>query len=177
MTITGTYNGTANGSLTINPPNPIRVNAGGTAFTDSLGHLWSADTGFTGGSTGSVPAGTAIAATVDDTLYQSERYGSSFTYSFTVPAGSYQVTMKFAETFFTNGSSSGQRTFNVVINGTTVLTNFDVKATAGGANIALDRLFAVTTGAGANNIQIQFIHLSGQADLPLVKAIEVVGAL
>ena len=177
VTITGTYNGTANGSLTINPPNPIRVNAGGTAFTDSLGHLWSADSGFTGGSTGSVPAGTAIAATVDDTLYQSERYGSSFTYSFTVPAGSYQVTMKFAETFFTNDVDSGQRTFNVVINGTTVLTNFDVKATAGGANIALDRVFAVTTGAGANNIQIQFVHLSGQADLPMVKAIEVVGAL
>jgi hypothetical protein len=154
------------------------VNAGGTAYTDSLGHFWSADTGFTGGTAASLEDSTrAIAGTVDDTLYRSERYGSSFTYSFTVPAGSYQVTLKFAETFFTNSVESGQRTFNVTINGTTVLTNFDVKATAGGANIAVDRTFAVTAGAGTNNVQIQFIHLSGQADLPMVKAIEIVGAL
>ena len=29
----------------------IRVNAGGPAYTDSVGHLWSADTGYNSGST------------------------------------------------------------------------------------------------------------------------------
>jgi hypothetical protein len=175
VTITGTFNGSANGSLTINPPNPIRVNAAGGAYTDSLAHLWSADTGFTGGSTALVP-GRAIGNTVDDTLYQSERYGS-FSYSFTMPEGSYLVTLKFAETHYTNSVPSGQRLFNVAINGTTVLTNFDVKFSAGGPNIAVDRTFAVNAGAGSNNMQIAFIHVAGQPDLPMVDAIEIVGGL
>ena len=143
--------------------------------TDSQGRIWSADTGFSGGNAASVSAGTAIANTVDDTLYQSERWGPS-TYTFTVPAGSYQVTLKFAETYFTSGAASGQRLFNVAINGTTVLTNFDIKAAAGGANIAVDRTFAVNAGAGNNNLQIQFIHVSGQPDDPKVDAIEIVSA-
>ncbi len=163
--------------LTVNPPSsftPIRVNVGGSAFTDSQARVWSADSNFSGGSTSAV-AGRAIANTVDDTLYQNERWGPS-TYTFTVPAGSYQVTLKFAETYFTSGAASGQRLFNVAINGTTVLTNFDIKAAAGGANIAVDRTFAVTAGAGNNNLQIQFIHVSGQPDDPKVDAIEIVGA-
>ncbi len=106
-------------------------------------------------------------------MYQSERYGA-FTYTFTVPAGNYQVTLKFAELFYTSGASSGQRVFNVAINGATVLNNFDIKAAAGGANLAVDRTFAVTAGAGSNNLQIQFIHLTNQADLPKIDAIEIV---
>ncbi len=178
VNITATFNGSASATLTVNPPpsfNPIRVNGGGTAVTDSQGRMWSADTGFSGGNAASVSAGTAIANTVDDTLYQSERWGPS-TYTFTVPAGSYQVTLKFAETYFTSGAASGQRLFNVAINGTTVLTNFDIKAAAGGANIAVDRTFAVNAGAGNNNLQIQFIHVSGQPDDPKVGAIEIVSA-
>ena len=177
VTITATYNGTANGNLTVNPPpsfTPIRVNVAGSAFTDSQARVWSADSNFTGG-TVAVVSGRAIANTVDDALYQSERWGPS-TYTFTVPAGSYQVTLKFAETYFTSGAASGQRLFNVAINGTTVLTNFDIKAAAGGANIAVDRTFAVTAGAGNNNLQIQFIHVSGQPDDPKVDAIEIVSS-
>jgi hypothetical protein len=122
-----------------------------------------------------VPASRAISNTVDDALYQNERWGA-FTYTFTVPAGSYQVTLKFAETYFTTGAASGQRLFNVAINGTTVLANFDIKATAGGANIAVDRTFAVNAGAGSNNLQIQFIHVAGQPDDPKVDAIEIVAS-
>jgi hypothetical protein len=43
----------ASATVTLNPPStfvPIRVNAGGPAYTDSLGHLRSADFGFTAGS-------------------------------------------------------------------------------------------------------------------------------
>ena len=155
--------------------NPIRVNSGGAAVTDSQARVWSADTGFSGGFTTSVSSTTAIGNTVDDALYHNERWGA-FTYTFTVPAGSYQVTLKFAEMYFTTGAASGQRLFNVAINGTTVLTNFDIKSAAGGANIAVDRTFAVNAGAGNNNLQIQFIHVSGQPDNPKVDAIEIVGS-
>ncbi len=183
VTITGTSGTlvhTTTATLFVGAPgssfNPVRINAGGPAFTGSQSLIWSADAGFTGGSTGSVPSGTAIANTVDDALYQTERYGA-FTYTLTVPAGNYQVTLKFAETYFTSGASSGQRVFNVAINGTTVLTNFDIKAAAGGANIAVDRTFTTTAGATSNNLQIQFIHLATQADLPKVDAIEVIAAV
>ena len=165
-------------TLTVDPPlgfNPIRVNSGGAAVTDSQARVWSADTGFTGGTVASVGNTRAIGNTVDDTLYRNERWGP-FLYTFTVPAGSYQVTLKFSETYFTAGAASGQRLFNVAINGATVLTNFDIKATAGGANIAVDVTFAVNAGAGSNNLQIQFIHVAGQPDDPKVDAIEIVGS-
>jgi len=50
----------------------------------------------------------------DPKLYQTERYGN-FTYQFTVPNGGYNVTLKFAEFYWT---SAGKRIFNVAINGT-----------------------------------------------------------
>ncbi len=147
----------------IPPFTPIRVNAGGAAYTDTLGQSWSADTGFTGGSAASTTA--AITNTTDQTLYKSERWGT-FSYNFTVPAGAYSVTLKFAEIFFT---ASGKRAFNVAINGTTVLTNFDVFAQAGGANRAVDRTFTVNS---TGTIAIQF--LTGSTDLPKVSAIEII---
>lgn len=142
---------------------PIRINSGGAAYTDSLGQGWQADSDFTGGTTYSVTS--AIANTNDPTLYQSERRGS-FTYDFAVPSGTYAVTLKFAETSFT---SAGQRVFDVAIDGKTVLSNFDIYAAAGGANIALDKTFAVTS---AGRIRIKFSD--GSAGKPVVDAIQIV---
>jgi|GEM_PF-509694 len=116
-----------------------RVNSGGPAYTDSQGHAWAADENFSGGNVASTTS--AIAGTTDPTLYQSERWASPYSYSFPVPAGSYQVTLKFAEFVW---SAAGQRVFNVSINGTQVLTNFDIFAEVG-ANKADDKVF--------NNIQ------------------------
>lgn len=134
------------GQLSFTGMSPIRVSSGGTAYTDSLGQAWSADTGFSGGSTYSVTS--AIANTSDPTLYQNERWGS-FSYSFPVPAGTYAVTLKFAETSFT---AAGQRIFNVAIKGTAVLSNaFQFSSTG--------------------NITIQFIP--GSADQPKVDVIQI----
>ena len=62
--------------------------------------------------------GSAIANTVDDTLYQSERYwnASGGGYRFDVPNGQYQVDLKFAEIYQT---AAGRRVFDVVIEGVT----------------------------------------------------------
>ena len=139
------------------------VNAGGNAYTDTLGNNWSADTGFQGGQAASTP--NAIAGTPDQTLYQSERWGAS-TYTFNVPAGNYSVILKFAEIYFT---STGSRLFNVVINGNQVMTNFDIVAAAGGAFKAIDKTFPVTVTGSA--ITIQFV--TGSADFPKISAIEV----
>ena len=146
-----------------NPAATILVNAGGSAYTDSQGQAWSADKFYSGGSPASSTH--AIANTADPTLYQTERYGD-FTYTFTVPNGSYNVLLKFAEIYWTK---VGQRIFNVAINGTPVLTNFDIIAAAGANFTAIDKLFTAVATNGT--ITIQFT--SGSADLPKISAIEI----
>jgi hypothetical protein len=147
----------------IPPFSPIFVNSGGAAYMDTLGQVWSADAGFIGGNTASTTS--TIVNTPDPKLYQTERYGN-FSYQFAIPNGSYNVVLKFAETFWTK---TGQRIFNVSINGAPVLTNFDITAAAGAVLTAIDKTFPVTVTN--NRITIQFT--SGSADLPKVNAIQI----
>jgi Malectin domain/Domain of unknown function (DUF1929)/PKD domain len=144
----------------------IFVHSGGNAYTDTLGNSWAADNSFTGGKTSSTTH--AIANTPDPTLYQTERFGD-FSYQFAVPTGSYNVRLKFAEIYY---SSPGQRVFNVAINGTTVLSDFDIVAAAGAPNTAIDKVFPATAAGGS--ITIQFT--TGPADLPKISAIEISAA-
>ena len=153
-------------ALNTNPFSPVLVNAGGPSYTDSQAQVWSADKNFSGGSTASSTH--SIANTADPKLYQTERYGN-FTYQFTVPNGTYNVVLKFAEFYWT---SSGRRIFNVAINGTPVLTNFDIIAAVGAPYTAIDKTFATATSTGT--VTIQFT--SGSADLPKISAIEISSA-
>ena len=144
---------------------PIRVDAGGGPFTDpATGNVWSADRGFTGGATYATSARiTDTANPSQSPLYQTVRYGN-FTHQFTVPNGTYTVTLKFAEVYW---SSTGSRVFNVAINGTTVLSSFDIVAAAGGPLIAIDKSFTV---GPTSTITIQFTTL---VDNALVNAIQI----
>ncbi len=87
-------------------------------------------------------------------LFNNERYGA---FNYTIPGftagSSYSVTLYFAETYLT---SSGSRLFNVSISGTTVLSNFDIYASAGGQNKAIARSFTVTPDS-SGQIVIQLI--------------------
>jgi hypothetical protein len=144
---------------------PIRINAGGPGFTDTLGQFWNPDNGFTGGSTYST--GNAIAGTTNAALYQSERYSTStLEYRFAVPNGSYNVNLKFAEIYL---SGFGQRVFNIVINGQVVEPLFDPAVAAGGPNIAVDRLYPVSVTTGL--IDIQLVPVISN---PKISAIEIV---
>ena len=146
---------------------PIRVNAGGGAYTDPTGNVWSADNGFNTSAT--YPTGSAIANTTTPTLYQTERYSSStLQYSASVPNGAYTVTLKFAEIYETG---AGQRIFNIAINGSTVQTNFDVFAAAGGPNTAVDRSYNVNVTNG--QIVVALIPVVSN---PKISAIEIVAA-
>jgi hypothetical protein len=60
------------------------------------------------------------------------------------------------------------RVFNVDINGTRVLSNFDIVAQAGGANRAIDKTFPATVSNGM--LSIAFIPV---IDAPQVSAIKV----
>ena len=74
-------------------------------------------------------------------LYQWERYSQSaggYSYLFDCPAGVYETTLLEAETFW---GSTGQRVFNVFIEGQQVLTNFDIFAITGAKFVPLTRVF------------------------------------
>jgi hypothetical protein len=105
------------------------------------------------------------------TVYQSEREGNSFSY--TIPglnAGTaYTVRLSFAELWW---KAAGKRIFGVAINGTSALSNFDIFATAGGADKAVTESFTATAGTGGN-IVISFTSLTDNA---VVGAIEILAA-
>ena len=150
-----------------------RVVAGGPAYTDSAANAWAADTQYLGGYSYPNTFVSPVTGTPDSTLYQTERYGdifntNNFYYSFPVAPGSYQVTLKFAETDFTSG---GQRIFNVAINGAAVLSNFDIYSDAGGMNRADDKVFNNISPSGGL-ITVQFNP--GSVDSPKVNALQVV---
>ncbi|QRQ99883.1 malectin domain-containing carbohydrate-binding protein [Dyadobacter sandarakinus] len=149
----------------------IRINAGGAAYLASGNRQFIADTYFGGTDrTGSI-ATTDIQNTTDDALYLSERSSAGFTYSIPVNNGNWTVVLHFAETYFTT-NGTGKRRFNVDMEGSRKLTNYDIFAKAGGGLRAVQETFDVAVADGTLNINF----LAGAANLPKVSAIEVVPA-
>jgi hypothetical protein len=139
----------------------VRINAGGPLVGRYL-----PDAGFSGGSTSSTTHAIDLSGSAllpHEGVFQSERHGE-FTY--TLPyeySGGNNVNLYFAETTFTR---AGQRTFDVIINGSTVLRAFDVFAAAGGAYKAVARSFYIPRSSG-DQIVIQFTS-NGGAGTPTV---------
>ena len=148
-------------------PQPVEetvfaVNCGGNAYTSSDDTVYAADTGFSGGT--GYDNGASVSGTSDPTLYSTERYGSC-TYSASVPNGDYMVTLHFAENYHTQ---TGMRSFNVVIEGTGVISNLDIYAEAGGGNAAYVTENQVSVSDG--EINIEFVTVNENA---LINAIKV----
>ena len=100
-------------------------NSGGAQYVNSAGVTYVADSKYSGGNVGKTTS--AISGTVEDTIYQTERYGN-FSYSIPVANGNYNVTLKSAETYF---AASGKRVFSVKINGQSAISNLDLYAKVG----------------------------------------------
>ena len=146
---------------------PVRIDAGSTtSYTDANGNTWLADEFFTAGSTASNT--NTITGSPAPAVFQTERWGT-FAYNIPVANGNYNVNLDFAETTVTG---PGLRIFDVSINGTQVLTNFDIYATAGGINIAVVKTFPVTVTNGTLNINFPVGSVRG----PLINGIEVLPA-
>ena len=145
---------------------PIRVAAGAAApYTDHDGNTWSADADFSGGDVDTRT--NAVSGTSDAALYQSERWGTTFTYTFAVPDADYVVTLKFAE-MYDGAQSNGQRVFDVTLNGQKVLSSFDIFATAGGYT-AYDKSFPVTAAGGS--IVLRFDGIQGAAKVDAIAVV------
>ena len=157
---------TESGDATAGPVSTVAINAGGP----TIGGFW-ADQSFTGGATygnsANVDASQITASPPPVAVFGTERYGAM---NYVIPdrSGQQAVTLYFAETYVTG---PGERVFDVSINGTTVLSNFDIFAAAGGANRAIASTFS--TSADANgNVVIEFIP---GTENPKINAITVAG--
>jgi hypothetical protein len=132
---------------------PVRaLNAGGPAAGE-----YGADGSFSGGTTATTAAAidtSGLLDAADQAVYQSERYGTfSYLLANLTPGRSYTVRFDFAEIYW---DSPGQRVFDVKINGTTVLSQFDILAAAGGKDRAVRREFTVKADA-KGKIEIDFL--------------------
>lgn len=127
-TATPTQAASATGAL-------YRVNAGGASYVDAQGYTWAADKAFSAGGWGYVGGftssqTTAIRNTNDDPLYQSERWwNGNGVYKFTLPNGTYDVVLKFAEIY--PSAYRGARVFDVKVEGALVRSGLDIAATVG----------------------------------------------
>jgi beta-galactosidase len=156
----------------------VSINAGGSVESNSGGgdNSFVADEDFsTGGTTyavtNTITVPTGIANAAPAAVYQSARQG---TVTYTIPgltAGiGYTVRLHFAELYF---AAAGARVFNVAINGTTVLPNFDIYATAKANFTAVVEQFTAAANASG---QIVVSFTNGTKDQPMINGIEVLGS-
>jgi uncharacterized protein YjdB len=159
---------TATSAITVTVAADININSGGSATG-----IFSADQYYSGGTaytnTATIDMSQITSNPPPVAIFSTERYGA---FSYTIPnrtAGSAQtVTLYFADTYVT---ASGQRVFNVSINGTTMLSNFDIYASAGGQNKAIARSWS-TTANSSGQVVIQFSTVTQN---PKVNGISVAG--
>jgi hypothetical protein len=168
-TVTATSGGTsgsASVSVSATPTTVYQINCGGNAVSPFI-----ADQYVSGGTKNSVTNAintSGVTNPAPQAVYQSERYGAS---TYTLPnltAGSqYTVRLHFAEIYWT---ATGKRKFNVAINGTSVLSSFDIYAAAGAQYKAVLREFTATANASGQIV----IALTTVTDNASIEGIEVI---
>jgi hypothetical protein len=163
---TGSIGGSASVTVSSGATTVYRINCGGNAVSP-----FSADQFFSGGTTRTVTnsiATSGVTNAAPQGVYQSERYGNAtYTLPGLVASASYTVRLHFAELFQT---AAAMRTFNVAINGATVLSNFDIFTAAGGAFKATVRDFPVTANSSGQVV----ITLTTVKDNATVEGIEII---
>ena len=163
ITMSGNKIVTANFAISSGPAS-FRVNCGGAAYTAGDGTVFEADRNYNNSAGNTVTNVSAISGTTDDPLYQTERWGNSFSYSFPLVNGDYEVVLMFAEINF---NAANSRVFNVAIEGAQVITNLDIWAKVG-RNTAYNQTNVVTVSDGQMNIAF-----SPVVENPKISAIKV----
>ena len=146
---------------------PLQINAGGSAATPYI-----ADAYYSGGTaatnwTGAIDT-SGVTNPAPAAVYQAERYGA-VTYTIPGLSGGASVTVRlhFCENYFT---AANARKFNVAINGASVLSNFDIYATAGAIHKAVVQSFTATVNASG---QVIIALTNGSANNALINGIEI----
>ncbi len=164
----------SSGSLGASYANDVIVNQG-TISADGSGGLVGSfvyDQGFSGGSatyTSDAIDTSGVSNPAPQAVWQTFRYGySPFSYSLAglTPGASYTLALDFATAY----AAAGQQQFNVGVNGTQVLTNFDIFAAAGGKDKAIQESFTATANASG---QIALAFSPGSSGYAQINGIEV----
>lgn len=172
------WSGTLNGKIVVFEPQepqgvtfPLRINAGGPEIIHS-GDLFVADNYFVDGivfsnTNAQVPA-----------LFQTERTNSqpAFDYQIPVPNGNYEVILHFAEIYWgaTGGGVGGigKRIFDVSIEGSLVLDDYDIIADVGSETPGA-KSFNITISDGQLNLNFSALASTGGVNQSKISAIEV----
>jgi hypothetical protein len=178
-----------------------RINAGGAAIEVDGEKTWAADTAATSKFRNAAPTAvfnkandpTAVdmsdAGGAPELLFKTHRYDvndvggeAHMAWKFPVPPGEYLVRLFFAETSnFTNCSDNPdkRRVFDVKIEGTTVLDNYEPSVAAGGTWTAVTEEFSpITRGALPNTTAIDILFNrqppAVACNNPMISGIEIV---
>ena len=159
--------GTASVTVSATPTTVYQINTGSTSAVSPF----IADQYGSGGTRRTVSNTVSTSGVTNPApmaVYQSERYGNS---TYTLPnltvGGQYTVRLHFAELYWT---ATGKRKFNVAINGTTVLSNFDIYAATGARYKAIVREFAATANS-SGQIVIKFTNVTDNATIEGIQII------
>jgi Malectin domain/IPT/TIG domain len=155
-------------SAPVTAPFNLLINCGGLGFLESSGvRRWESDQYSIGGNT-YVDTSNDINGTLDDTLYQSERYGE-FKYEIPVPTGSYEVVLHFAELYW---QGIGQRLFNVKLENKLIFSNVDIVALGGGKRLQAFTLESVAI-ISDGYVSLEFTNSNPKIDMPKLSGIEI----
>ncbi len=139
------------------------INCGGKDFYDDKGKYFMADKYFRGGNTYSTATG--IDGTINDTLYQTERYGRNLSYAFPVKNGEYSVKLLFSEIYF---SQNNKRVFDVELENRIIYDDFDIHRQVG-ADTAIYSSFNTNVNDGVLNLDF-----NASIDNAKISAIEII---
>ncbi|MDB5421620.1 MAG: glycoside hydrolase, partial [Brevundimonas sp.] len=151
----------------------VRIDSGALRAAQATSGRFGSDTFFEGGAAGTTdiaPASYGRPPTArpitgaDPDVARTFRSGA-FVYAVPLADGDYSVTLTFVEPH----AEVGQRVFDVLAEGQTVLTNLDVRALSGGLLTVLRREIPVTVRDGV--LTLRFVPKKGDA---IVSAIEIV---
>ncbi len=167
-------------------PYALYVNAGQCDAVEWDGVTWAADQAYSVGSWGHVgddyfarrpgyaqvsdPAGNSY-GDAGQYLHRCRAFGTDFGYRFDVPNGDYSLQLRLVEPL----RNPGKRFFDVVIEGQTVLDNFDITAETGGVGIVKEVTFLVTVSDG--QLAVDFVgNQPGSSDgNAIVQALVLIG--
>jgi hypothetical protein len=150
-------------------------------YEDSQGHLWRPATEFTA-RTGYLTDAVAktwwtmqqavfIDGTPDAELYRYGAHWKEFTTNLTVGPGTYHLRLKFAETQY---AAPHERGITIFINGQKMVEGFDVFATAGGANKAVDLVYNnLQPKNGVIEVRLVGSTIAGSQREAMLQALEV----
>lgn len=157
---------------TVPPENTVCIDAGGLAEGNFM-----ADADYSGGHGNTIThvvTTSGVANAAPAAVYQSKRTSSGtsgFTYTVPLlePGQQYTVRLHFADD---NSSYVGQRQFNVSINGTQVMKNFDVFSTAG--KVAYKAVVEQFTAKATANGEIVVSFTPGASGNALLSGLEII---